>query len=411
MPRKAKGARLYVTKPAVDKRTGARIAPQWVIRDGKTFRRTGLAPEQAGEAERVLQAYLGEKHTIDRTSERRAADIEIADVLSLYLGDVVDLRSRPNEARARLKALARFFGNRRLGDITGALCRAYARSRASQSSARRELEDLRAAINHHRKEGLCREIVDVTLPERSPYRERWLTRSEAAALIWAAYRYREVQKGHATGRRSRRHVARFILVGLYSGTRAGAICSAAFAAGPGQGFLDLEAGVFYRKRGGARETKKRQPPVKLAPRLLAHLRRWRTRPEPPNKQTLISLSQPAGSSHCGTSQNFDKIAKGRPANRMIAERFAVEFNGEPIGKINKAFGRAVADAGLSPDVTPHVLRHTAATWGMQSGTEINKLAGFLGMTAEMLERVYGHHSPDFQADAAAGVSGAKRRMR
>ena len=67
------------------------------------------------------------------------------------------------------------------------------------------------------------------------------------------------------------------------------------------------------------------------------------------------------------------------------------------------------DAGLSADVIPHCLRHTAATWGMQSGTEVNKLAGFLGMTAEMLERVYGHHSPDFQDDAAAGVSGAKGR--
>ena len=49
--------------------------------------------------------------------------------------------------------------------------------------ARRELEDLRAAINHHRREGLCNAIVDVVLPPKSQLAERWLTRSEAARLI------------------------------------------------------------------------------------------------------------------------------------------------------------------------------------------------------------------------------------
>ena len=87
--------------------------------------------------------------------------------------------------------------------------------------ARRELEDLRAAIIHHRREGLCNAIVDVVLPPKPQPRERWLTRSEAARLIWAAWRYREVQKGSPTDSKSRQHVARFILVGLYSGTRLG----------------------------------------------------------------------------------------------------------------------------------------------------------------------------------------------
>jgi hypothetical protein len=41
-------------------------------------------------------------------------------------------------------------------------------------TARRELEDLRAAINHHRREGLCSEVVSVVLPEKSAGRELWL---------------------------------------------------------------------------------------------------------------------------------------------------------------------------------------------------------------------------------------------
>src|SRR5262249_31707919 len=74
---------------------------------------------------------------------------------------------------------------------------------------------------------LCDKIVEVWLPPERPPRERWLTRSEAARLIWSAWRYREVQLGNKTERRSRQHVARFILVALYTGTRASAVCGAA----------------------------------------------------------------------------------------------------------------------------------------------------------------------------------------
>ncbi|MEJ0095155.1 MAG: tyrosine-type recombinase/integrase [Methylocella sp.] len=72
--------------------------------------------------------------------------------------------------------------------------------------------------------------------------------------------------------------------------------------------------------------------------------------------------------------------------------------------MNKAFSRAVADAGLGQDVTPHVLRHTAATWSMQNGTDLWEAADLLGMTVKTLERVYGHHHPNYQKDAADNLS-------
>jgi integrase len=126
-----------------------------------------------------------------------------------------------------LRALLSYFGEKLLSDINGALCRSYVEHRGSNAAARRDLEELRAAINHHRREGLCSAIVEVVLPDPSPKRERWLTRSEAARLIWAAWRYREIQKGRPTGRGSRQHIARFILLALYTGTRASAVCGAA----------------------------------------------------------------------------------------------------------------------------------------------------------------------------------------
>lgn len=55
-------------------------------------------------------------------------------------------------------------------------------------------------------------------------------------------------------------------------------------------------------------------------------------------------------------------------------------------------------------VTPHTLRHTAATWLMQRGVPIWQAAGFLGMSAEVLEKTYGHHHPDYLKDAADAIT-------
>jgi hypothetical protein len=45
---------------------------------------------------------------------------------------------------------------------------------------------------------------------------------------------------------------------------------------------------------------------------------------------------------------------------------------------------------------------------MQRGLDVWAVAGWLGMSPEVLERVYGHHSPDFQRDVAEGMSGQNR---
>ncbi|WP_147707025.1 tyrosine-type recombinase/integrase [Microvirga massiliensis] len=48
----------------------------------------------------------------------------------------------------------------------------------------------------------------------------------------------------------------------------------------------------------------------------------------------------------------------------ISKTYVVEHNGKLVGEVNKGFGVIVTKAGLGPDVTPHVLRHTCATWLM-----------------------------------------------
>jgi integrase len=70
-----------------------------------------------------------------------------------------------------------------------------------------------------------------------------------------------------------------------------------------------------------------------------------------------------------------------------------------VQSIRKAFTKVVGDAGLGADVIPHSLRHTAATWLMQAGTDMWQAAGYLGMTVEMLSSRYGHHHPDYLSSA------------
>jgi integrase len=174
-----------------------------------------------------------------------------------------------------------------------------------------------------------------------------------------------------TNRRPLRHTARFILIGIYTGTRAGAIASASPYAEPGRSYVDLERGIFYRKPIGKRATKKRQTPAPIPPRLLAHLRRWKER-------------------------------------KLIATCF-VEFNGKPVASVKKGFKSAVGLARLSGKVTPHTLRHTAATWLMQRGVPVWEAAGFLGMSPEVPQETYGHHHPDHLRGAAIAI-GQKDRL-
>ena len=373
MSARSKGARLWLRRERRDTEGHITHGATWVIRDGEHQEGTGYGVDDRRGAERALAAYLTRKHLAQATLKgaRHPSQTPVADVLALYARDIAPRHARPRETAQRMKELLGFFGDKTLAEINGNLCREYVAQRSTDAAARRELEDLRAAINHHRREGLCSEIVEIVLPEKRPPRERWLTRAEAARLVWSAWRYREIQQGKATDRRSRQHVAKFVLLSLYTGTRAAAVCGAALQPMPGRGWIDLDRGIFYRRPAGRRETKKRQPAIPLPGEILTHLRRWKRR----------------------------------------GQRFAVEWNRQPVKSIDKAFVHAVRDAGLSPDVTPHTLRHTAATWLMQAGTDLWEAAGYLGMTVEMLHERYGHHHPDHLSGAKNAFSRHRYRHR
>src|SRR3982074_1459616 len=90
----------------------------------------------------------------------------------------------------------------------------------------------------------------------------------------------------------------------------------------------------------------------------------------------------------------------------MAKSHFVEWNGKPISSVKTGFGSAVRLAGLggaAGNVTPHTLRHTAATWLMQRAAPMWEAAGFLGMSEKTLRDTYGHHHPDHLRGAADAI--------
>jgi hypothetical protein len=73
-----------------------------------------------------------------------------------------------------------------------------------------------------------------------------------------------------------------------------------------------------------------------------------------------------------------------------------------------AVRRAKLDVSVG-NVTPHTLRHTAATWLMQASAPMWEAAGFLGMSEKTLRETYGHHHPDFLRGAANAIGTRRAR--
>ena len=350
MPRRKLPARLYLRE-----REGR--SPQWAIVDGTTEILTGCGRSDERRAQEMLGQYLAARFGAD-TGQRDPGKIQIADVMGLYMRDVAPDTAAPALIGYHAAPLLAFFGRQSLADINGKRCRDYAENRGKAvtlSTARRELETLQAAINHWHSESPLAAVPRIVKPERSIARQRYLTRHEAAAMLRAA---------RALGLP---HIARFILIGLYTGTRHSAILSLRWYPSIDAGHIDVARNLLYRRGTSETETAKRRPPARIPDRLMIHVRIWHRR----------------------------DLGKGPQAA-------IIRWKGKPLLKERRAWARVVEYAGLDSDVTPHILRHTCATWLLQTKVEAWDVAGLLGMSLAMLERVYGHHDPRYQL-ATAGA--------
>ena len=330
----------------------------WIIRDGARDIGTGCAREDRAGAEQALQAHRIEQWRPPQ-GQYHPAQLYVAEVLAAYREGRGPHTKRSDVIDYTCRSLARHWRGKKVADIRGQTCRDYVDARTdegvSDQTARRDLESLRAALKwFHTEYGFDGQSPPaVPLPAKAPPRNRWLEREEVARLLWACDK-----KQHA-------HARRFILLGIYTGTRPGAILRLHWGPSPVGGDVDLEADVIHRRaRGTADDPRKRQPPQRIQTRLRPHLERW----------------------CCADRQ--------QGINRLI------HWHGDAVQKLRNSWKTIRRRAELDDDVVPHTLRHTAATWLMQAGVPIFEAAGYLGMTPEMLTKVYGHHHPDFQTSAA-----------
>lgn len=340
MPRKRAPARLWL-RP--DTRT-------WVIKDGAARISTECAEHDLEAAQRKLSEHIAAKYEPQRGGS--AASVTVGDVLLIYLQERSERTARPKETEAMIGRLNDFWGDMTVSQIKGVTCRDYVKDRGNEGGARRDLEVLRAAVNYYAAEYDLDYIPKITLPKKGEPRQRWLTRSEAAALIRAARRTPQCA-----------HIVRFVLIGIYTGTRVSAVLSLQWIPNTTGGYVNLETGVMYRKAEGERSAhNKRRTPVKMSRRLIRFMAYWKAKDN--------------------------------------GLRYVVHYGGEGVQSVKKAFARVVDAAGLDKKVTPHVLRHTRATWLAQANVPAGEAAASLGLTEQEYERTYLHHSPEFQSRAA-----------
>lgn len=370
MSRPFKPPRLYLRRGRADR------AAVWVIKHRGIEYSTGAGKNDLARAEKALAEYL-RAGSHPAFGDGHPDQVLIADVLAEY-GDKHSRNTRrPDVIGLAIDKLVDFWGARKVAAITPASATDYVAWRTAQrdgrakrdgrliktATARRELVVLAAALRWCWREGKLDRLVPVRMPPQAEPRERHLSRPEAAALLWGALGWDASGRRHPA--RINRHLARFILLGIYTGTRHDAILKLQWRANTTGGWIDLAAGVLYRRPRDAIDKGKRRPAVPIPPRLLPHLRRW----------------------------------------QRLTARFLIEWQGRPIAsQERRAWRNARELAGLGADVTPHVLRHTCATWLLQRGISIYDVAGVLGCGEDVVRRTYGHHAQDHLRTAVQAFS-------
>lgn len=293
-------------------------------------RRVSTGTASRVEAELVLADYL------QGLTREQLPIVSVATILDRYLSD---RRQRNIPGLVRLeyahKPLTRILGARPPETLGEAEINAYRTRRSvdgvKPATIRTELQALRAALAWAKNARLIADQPDVKLPPRPEARVRWLTRDEAARLLDAC---------------DAPHVRLFTLIALHTGARSGAILGLTWDR------VDMEARFIDFRLPDGQQTRKR-------------------RIQSPINDTLAAAL--------------------KEAHGLATTEYVIEWAGGRIDRIKHGFRNACARAGLK-DVTPHVMRHTAVTWALQSGLSVWDVAGFAGMTAQMVETVYGHFS-------------------
>lgn len=221
-------------------------------------------------------------------------------------------------------------------------CREYHKARKalgySNSTIRTDLALLRACLRWRYKD----DAPAIWLPPDSAPRDHWLTKEQANALVDAA---------------KSPHIKLFLILGLATGARAGAILDLTWDR------VDFATGTINFKPAGRIQTNKRRTVVRM------------------NRRARKAL---------------EEAHKGALSDHVI------EYGGKPVASVKKAIERLAKLTGIP--VSPHVLRHTCAVWMAQADVPILQISEYLGHTSiHVTAKTYARYSPSYMAKAGDAV--------
>jgi integrase len=347
MPRKSKGPHL---------KWNAKRGCWYVhINENGGRREFSTGSADGGEAQAFLGKILADRRHEARTGPPERREVLISDVLADYLEDRGDNQTQPATVAGRVVKLLNFWEYKFVNEITPAKVKDYAKaSGVKPGTLRRELGILRAALNHAVKHERLKDAPFIQLPPAPPGRERWLTRNEAARLLWHS---------RAAKSDTRPYLTLYIRLALYTGARPGALLQLRW---PQVKFDQGNYGVIDFNPPGRVRTIKGRPRIPMNAKIRAMMLRA-------------------------------KATHGSDLGPVLNRA------GKQIEDLGGSFESALDRAGIE-DVTPHTMRHTCGTWMAQRGVKLWDIGGWLGHKDTRTTAIYAHHHPDHLKEAMAAHS-------
>lgn len=295
------------------------------------------------EAKALEQKLRVEAHT---DKQRAKTDVRVDDILAEYLEPRLD-NSPMKAAAKRLVSLADYWHS----DLTTAVLRAYIKDRtaagAKPGTINKELGIVSAAINNYNLDhstNLFNPVRGLKLKEPEG-RLRYLTREEYAHLISVAEGY----------------LRDFIILGVQTGMRRGELMRLRWDR------VDLQQKFIHLR---AEDTKAGKP-----------------RSIPLNDEAVQCLA--ARLEH---KQNDYVFHSTKPGAEHLADP-------------KRSFASACKRSGIS-GVTPHVLRHTTASWMAIAGVPMLEICKILGHSSMQVTMRYAHLAPGHLRSAVDALMSA-----
>jgi len=296
--------------------------------DGRRSRRVSTKTDDKRRAEQFLAQFQAIENAPPQTFDCRS----LADA---YLAEREGNVRYPKALQNCLSHTNAFFGNLPPSMVERITVRSYIAFRRKQgvmdSTIDKELRIFRQTLKFGERERWLEKAPHIVTPGGSPGRQRFLTRSEFASVYYAS---------------SPLHLRTFLGLAIDTLARGKAILALRWER------VDFDAGVIWYAQHDPR-SKKRSVQVPMTDRL----------------RSLLLIAQEAAQTP-----------------------FVIEWQGEPVKSVRKAYERAVRLAGVS-DAHRHDLRRTGASWAVQDGIGFGRVAALLGDSEEITRKHYAMFDP------------------